>query len=72
MRITIDVEHSHAPFLLELLTSLDYVAIDSEVSELSPQLKKLIDDRLDAYEKDPNNLIDWNDIPKSYENKATA
>ena len=64
MRITLEVNNSKAAFFLELLQSLsDFVtvkeAMEYEAAELSEEHIAILEERLAAYEKSPESLVDW-------------
>jgi hypothetical protein len=63
MKITLNFPDSKAAFILELLRNLKFVSI--EKTEDIPQWHKdILDERIAEYEKNPNDLIDWEDIQK--------
>jgi putative addiction module component (TIGR02574 family) len=46
-------------------TIWDSIAIDSEVSEISTEHKKILDERLLAHKNDPNDVVSWEEVKKS-------
>jgi Putative addiction module component len=63
MKITLNFPDNKAAFILELLRNLKFVSI--EKTEDIPQWHKdILDERIAEYEKNPNDLIDWEDIQK--------
>jgi putative addiction module component (TIGR02574 family) len=46
-------------------TIWDSIAIDSEVSEISTEHKKILDERLLAHKNNPNDVVSWEEIKKS-------
>jgi putative addiction module component (TIGR02574 family) len=46
-------------------TIWDSIAIDSEVSEISTEHKKILDERLLAHKKNPNDVVSWEEVKKS-------
>jgi putative addiction module component (TIGR02574 family) len=40
----------------------DTIAVDSEAVELSEEEKRIIDERLEAYHKNPNSGSPWEDV----------
>lgn len=69
MRITLEVNNSKAAFFLELLQSLsDFVSIEEavgyEAAELSEEHITILEERLAAYERDPESLVDWETFQK--------
>ncbi len=62
MKILLNVEDTRANFLLELLASLSYVTIESEIEDISEEHKLILDKRLAEYEQNPNNLISWENV----------
>lgn len=68
MKITIDIKDSKANFFLELLHSFrDFVSVEykqNEETELSPAHKKILDERLESYKQNPDNVIPWKEVLK--------
>lgn len=62
MKILLNVEDTRANFLLELLASLSYVTIESEIEDISEEHKLILDKRLAEYEQNPNNVISWENV----------
>jgi putative addiction module component (TIGR02574 family) len=46
-------------------TIWDSIAIDREVSDISAEHKKIIDERLKAHKNNPNDVVSWEDVKKS-------
>jgi putative addiction module component (TIGR02574 family) len=46
-------------------TIWDSIAIDSEVSDISTEHKKIIDERLRAHKNNPNDVVSWEEVKKS-------
>ena len=46
-------------------TIWDSIAIDSEVSEISTEHKKILDERLLAHKNNPNDVVSWEEVKKS-------
>jgi Putative addiction module component len=64
MRITINIEHNHADFLLELLKSLEYVTIETEEEDIPEWHKEMLKKRIKAYEENPQDVIEWAEVKK--------
>jgi thiamine pyrophosphate-dependent acetolactate synthase large subunit-like protein len=64
MRITINIEHNHADFLLELLKSLEYVTIETEEEDIPEWHKEMLKERIKAYEENPQDVIEWAEVKK--------
>jgi hypothetical protein len=64
MRITINIEHNHADFLLELLKSLEYVTIETEEEDIPEWHKEILKDRIKAYQENPQDVIEWAEVKK--------
>ena len=46
-------------------TIWDSIAADTEVSEISEEHKKILDERLEAHQNNPNNVVSWDEVKKS-------
>lgn len=46
-------------------TIWDSIAADTEVSEISEEHKKIIDERLEAHKNSPNEVVSWDEVKKS-------
>jgi putative addiction module component (TIGR02574 family) len=46
-------------------TIWDSIAADTEVSEISEEHKKIIDERLKAHKNNPNDIVSWEEMKKS-------
>jgi putative addiction module component (TIGR02574 family) len=46
-------------------TIWDSIAIDNEVSEISTEHKKILDERLLAHKNNPNDVVSWEEVKKS-------
>lgn len=68
MKFTINIKDNKVPFFTELLKNLDFVDIeDSDLQEenrISPEIKGLLEERLEAYEKAKNQSIAWDSMKK--------
>lgn len=64
MRITINIEHNHADFLLELLKSLEYVTIETEEEDIPEWHKEMLKERIRAFEENPHDVIEWAEVKK--------
>jgi hypothetical protein len=64
MRITINIEHNHADFLLELLKSLEYVTIETEEEDIPEWHKEMLKERIKAFEENPQDVIEWAEVKK--------
>ena len=74
MRITLKVANSKAAFFLELLQSLyDFVSVEEaaeyEAAELSEEHIAILEERLVAYEKAPDTLVDWEQFQQQIRGK---
>ena len=64
MKVTLDIEESKAPFLLELLNSLDYVTIDgNENFEVPEWHKEIVMNRIKTSK--PEDYIPWDEAKKN-------
>jgi hypothetical protein len=64
MRITINIEHNHADFLLELLKSLEYVTIETEEEDIPEWHKEMLKERIKSFEENPQDVIEWAEVKK--------
>jgi len=46
-------------------TIWDSIAADTEVSEISEEHKKILDERLEAHKNNPNDVVSWDEVKKS-------
>jgi putative addiction module component (TIGR02574 family) len=46
-------------------TIWDSIAVDTEVTEISDDHKKILDERLEAHKNNPNDIVSWDDVKKS-------
>jgi len=46
-------------------TIWDSIAVDTEVTEISDEHKKILDERLEAHKNNPNDIVSWDDVKKS-------
>ena len=69
MKITINVEDSHADFLMELLESLDYVSLEEydSATEISDAEKAFIEQRLAHHDAHRDKAVHWTDLKKQLE-----
>ena len=63
MRITLSFPDTKASYILELLQNLKFVIIE-KTDEMPEWHKAILDERIAEYEKNPSDLIDWEDIQK--------
>ena len=46
-------------------TIWDSIAADTEISEISEEHKKILDERMEAHEKNPDDVVSWDQVKKS-------
>ena len=46
-------------------TIWDSIAIDTEVSEISEEHKKILDERLEAHKNNADDVVSWGEVKKS-------
>ena len=46
-------------------TIWDSIAIEAEISDISNEHKKIIDERLKAHKKNPNDVVSWEEVKTS-------
>lgn len=46
-------------------TIWDSIAMDTEISEISGEHKKILDERMKAHENNPNDVVSWEEVKKS-------
>ncbi len=61
MRITLSFPDTKATFIFELLQNLKFVIIEKE-DEIPDWHKAILNSRIAEYEKNPNDLVNWEDI----------
>lgn len=68
-QFTIHVQENKIPFFIELMQSFNFIKIqeDSEVFELTQAHKKILDERLENYYKNPSSYIDFDSACKEIE-----
>ena len=55
--------------LIHWLTEVDDLVLlkKLQVTQLSDAHQKLLDERMASYQKDPNNIMDWEEVSKELE-----
>jgi len=64
-QLTIHIPERKYQFVLELLRSLNFVKIDAPAMEnfvITEEQKALVDEELKKIDKDPNYLLDWEEV----------
>jgi len=46
-------------------TIWDSIATDTELSEISEEHKKILDERIEAHKNNPNDVVSWDEVKKS-------
>jgi len=73
MKITVNIKDSKFAFFVELLKNLDFVTIESaeglDEKELSEEHKSILRERLEKYNSNPNDVIDWDEFEKEMNDK---
>ena len=46
-------------------TIWDSIAADAEVSEISEEHKKILDERMEAHKNNPNDVVSWKEVKQS-------
>ena len=46
-------------------TIWDSIAADTEMTEISEEHKKILDERLEAHKNNPNDVVSWDEVKKS-------
>lgn len=72
MKLTIEIADEKAAFFLKLLKSFDdFVKVEktaeTEPTNISDAHKTILDNRLAAYEKAPDAVLDWTTVKKEIE-----
>jgi hypothetical protein len=70
MKLTINIADEKAAFFLELLKSFDdFVTVEKpiEANSISDAHKSILDERLAAYDKAPDAVLDWETVKKEIE-----
>lgn len=74
MRITLEVKNTKAAFFLELLQTMsDFVMIENtagyEEVALTDEHITILEERLAAYERAPESLVDWDEFQQNFRMK---
>ncbi|MBL7813529.1 MAG: hypothetical protein JNL70_00895 [Saprospiraceae bacterium] len=69
MRLVLNIEDHRINFFLELLNSLDFVAIEKDAPELTLAEKQFIDNRLLHHAQNKDKSILWSDLKLQLENE---
>jgi hypothetical protein len=68
MKITLDIKEDKLNFFLELIRNFEFVKVDkSETTLLTQAHLDLLEERLNTYELQPDNVISWEQIRASIE-----
>lgn len=66
----VTIPDSKIGFFKELLASLNFTVTETaQENELSPEHKKILDQRLDEYEKNPDSYLSWEEVKKDLESR---
>jgi hypothetical protein len=70
MKLTLNIQESKLAFFLELIRNFDFIQVDiSENIELSEEHITILEERLAAYEAQPDNLLTWEEVRASIESQ---
>jgi hypothetical protein len=70
MKITLNIEEDRLDFFLELIRNFEFVEVD--IPENAAFLKEhllILEERLAAYESQPDNLVSWEDVKLGIEHR---
>lgn len=68
MKITIDLPDDKAIFFLELVKNLNFSVVDNQLELDIPDFhKSILEERIEAYKRNPDDLLDWEDVKKGLE-----
>jgi hypothetical protein len=68
MKITLDIKEDKLAFFLELLRNFEFVKVDkSDMLKLTQAHFDILEDRIDIYESQPDNVISWEQIRATIE-----
>lgn len=66
MRLTLDIQEDKLAFFLELIRNFSFIKLDeADKLLLSEELLAIVEERLAAYEADPDNVITWEQVRAS-------
>jgi Putative addiction module component len=63
MTIKLSFPDTKASFIFELLQNFKFVIVEKQ-EDIPDWHKAILDNRIAEYEKNPNDLIDWEDVQK--------
>jgi hypothetical protein len=68
MKITLDIKEDKLAFFLELLRNFEFVKVDkSDILKLTQAHLDILEERIDIYESQPDNVISWEQIRATIE-----
>lgn len=63
MKIVLEIEEDKIPFFLELIRNFNFVRVEeADKSLLTPEHLAILEERLAAYEADPENVVSWEEV----------
>jgi Putative addiction module component len=63
MKFTIEIREDKISFFLELIRNFNFVKLEaSDKPTLTPEHLAILEERLAAYEADPDNFVTWDEV----------
>jgi hypothetical protein len=61
-QLTLRIPETKYQFIMELLSSFDYLKIESEEFSIPEEHKNIVRKRIEASKTDPSRLLDWEKV----------
>jgi hypothetical protein len=61
-QLTLKIPETKYQFIMELLTSFDYIKIETEEFSIPEDHKNIVRKRIEASKTDPSRLLDWEKV----------
>ena len=61
-QLTLKIPETKYQFIMELLTSFDYLKIETEEFSIPEEHKNIVRKRIEASKTDPSRLLDWEKV----------
>jgi len=61
-QLTLRIPETKYQFIMELLTSFDYLKIETEEFSIPEEHKNIVRKRIEASKTDPSRLLDWEKV----------
>jgi hypothetical protein len=65
MKITLNIPDDKAIFFLDLIKNLNFTIVENQYElDISESHKKILDERMAEYKRNPDNLMDWDQVKR--------